>query len=38
LTGDEVHETMLARSEWRHLRHERQERYRIDVLERCDQN
>ena len=36
LLGDEVHETWLMRPEWRHLQHQRQERYRIDVLERCN--
>ena len=34
LTGDEVHEAWLARSEWRSLKQFRGERYRIDVLER----
>lgn len=34
LTGDQVHEAWLARPEWRTIRSERRERYRIDVLER----
>ncbi len=34
LTGDQVHEAWLARPEWRVLRAERRERYRLEVLER----
>lgn len=34
LTGDEVHDAWLARSEWRLLRHERRDSYRLDVLEK----
>lgn len=33
-TGDEVHDTWLARPEWRTVRDERRERYRLSVLER----
>ncbi|GAC1363843.1 MAG: hypothetical protein NVSMB3_12350 [Acidobacteriaceae bacterium] len=36
LTGDQVHEAWLARPEWRLLRGERRERYRLDVLERTE--
>jgi alkylation response protein AidB-like acyl-CoA dehydrogenase/protein-L-isoaspartate O-methyltransferase len=35
LTGDEVHDAWTARDEWRVIRQERRERYRLDVLERC---
>ena len=35
LTGDEVHETWLARPEWRVLEQQLHEGYRLDVLERC---
>jgi alkylation response protein AidB-like acyl-CoA dehydrogenase/protein-L-isoaspartate O-methyltransferase len=34
LNGDEVHEYWLSRGEWTQISGERQERYRIDVLER----
>ena len=34
LTGDEVHEYWIGRSEWRTIHHFRHERYRLDVLER----
>ena len=34
LTGDEVHETWLKRSEWRHIKHLREDDYRLDLLER----
>jgi alkylation response protein AidB-like acyl-CoA dehydrogenase len=34
LTGDEVHEYWLSRGEWTSVASERQERFRIDVLER----
>ena len=34
LTGDEVHNAWLTRPEWRSIKQERYERYRIDVLER----
>ena len=35
LTGDQVHDTWRARPEWRTIRHERFEGYRLNVLERC---
>lgn len=34
LTGDEVHEYWLTRPEWRSLRAERHDRFRLDVFER----
>lgn len=34
LTGDQVHEALLARPEWRLLRQDRRDCYRLDVLER----
>ena len=33
-SGDEVHEAWLARPEWKHVSGSKQDRYRIDVLER----
>ena len=35
LTGDQVHETWLARPEWRVLVQQRHEGYRLDLLERA---
>jgi hypothetical protein len=35
LTGDQVHDAWLARTEWRLLTRERHEGYRLDLLERC---
>ncbi len=37
LTGDEVHQRWLAWPEWRVLKQERYEGYRLDLLERCDE-
>ena len=34
LTGDEVHTAILAAPHWRHLQGQREEQYRLDVLER----
>lgn len=34
LTGDQAHEAWLARPEWRLLRQERRQSYRLDVLEK----
>lgn len=34
LTGDQVHDAWLARPEWKLLRQERRESYRLDVLEK----
>jgi alkylation response protein AidB-like acyl-CoA dehydrogenase len=35
LTGDQVHDAWLARTEWRLLTRQRHEGYRLDLLERC---
>lgn len=35
-TGDEVHDFFLSRPEWRRVKSERRERFRLDVLERVN--